>query len=112
MRPASASCSGTGLGGRIWAVEADSAMGALAVVVVCVDPQDSLELATANDHQPDQTLRSDGVLMSGHALGLEDLSAQDAQLVAQQQDLDLLALTRAAEQNHQFEHPAKRQVQQ
>jgi hypothetical protein len=32
--------------------------------------------------------------------------------MAQHQDRDFLALTRAAEQDHQFEDPAKRQVQQ
>ena len=40
------------------------------------------------------------------------LSAQDAELVAQHEDLDLLALTRATEQDQQLEDPAKRQIQE
>jgi hypothetical protein len=40
-----------------------------------------------------------------------DLSAQHAELVAQYEDLDLLALTRATEHDQQFEDTAERQVQ-
>ena len=52
--------------GRIWRAETNSTMRPLRVAVVDVDAEDAFEVATVEDQQPVETLRTDG---SDEALG-------------------------------------------
>jgi hypothetical protein len=46
----------------------------------------------------------------GNAVGIDVLAAQDCQLVAEDQDLDLVGVRRPPPQHHQLEKAAQRQV--
>jgi hypothetical protein len=62
-------------GGRIWWLQPKRSVGTVAVVMGDVDPQDLLEMASADDQQPVQALgadRADPVLGVGVRLGRSD----------------------------------------
>ena len=84
---------------------------------------DPFELSAADDQEPVEALASNGPRGSARLSAASRarsrrvarpsrLPAQDAELVAEDEDLDLLALARAAEQYHQLEHAAERKVDQ